>query len=480
MNFVITKKRGFKKQCLDKTTTRRKNNASLVSIKKAAGGGLPNDLLPSLEITLRNVGELTAPKRRVRKTEPEQVARVVSQIKTFTFVSPVTVRGDVVIDGYIRLKAAQELGMAQVPCIDISHLSEAKARMLAIGLNRVSETGTWDVPELRLELHELEIEGLDLTLSGFSNEELDIVLLDETDESAAGEDESLAEPPADPVSKLGDLWLLGKHRLLCGDALVKGSYEILLEGAKATAVLTDPPYNVKIEGNVSGLGKKKHGEFTMASGEMSRSEFHEFLRAAHKHCADHLIDGGVIYSFMDWRSIDVLMAAGREAGLELINMPVWYKGSGGMGAFLRSAHELICQFCKGPVPKINNVQLGKHGRNRTNVWVYPGANRPGSSAADALHSHPTPKNVEMCIDAILDISNKGDVVLDPFLGSGTTLVAAEKSGRACRGIELDPGYADVSIRRWEYLTGSEAVHAKTGLTFNEIAAQRAASGEDNA
>lgn len=238
----------------------------------------------------------------------------------------------------------------------------------------------------RLELCELEIEGLDLTLSGFSSQELDIVLLDETDESAAGEEESIPEPPADPVSQLGDLWLLGKHRLLCDDSLEKSSYEKLLEGAQATAVLTDPPYNVKIEGNVSGLGKKKHGEFTMASGEMSRGEFHEFLCTVHKHCSDHLIDGGVIYSFMDWRSIDVLMAAGREAGLELINMPVWYKGSGGMGAFLRSAHELVCQFCKGPVPKINNVELGKHGRDRTNVWVYPGANKPGSSAAGALHS----------------------------------------------------------------------------------------------
>lgn len=475
MSFVVTKQSGFRKQCLEKTAERRKHNASLVSIKKAAGGGLPNDLLPSLEITLRKVCELTARKRRVRKTEPEQVARVVSQIKAFTFISPITIRGDVVVDGYIRLRAAQELGMSHVPCIDISHLSEAKARMLAIGLNRVSETGTWDVPELILELCELEIEGLDLTLSGFSSKELDIVLLDE---GVEGEEESIAEPPADPVSQLGDLWLLGKHRLLCGDALEKSSYEKLLEGAQATAVLTDPPYNVKIEGNVSGLGKKKHGEFKMASGEMTSGAFHDFLRTAHKHCADHLIDGGVIYSFMDWRSIDVLMAAGREAGLELINMPVWYKGSGGMGAFLRSAHELVCQFCKGPIPKINNVELGKHGRDRTNVWVYPGANRPGSSAADALHSHPTPKNVEMCIDAILDVSNKGNVVLDPFLGSGTTLVAAEKSGRACRGIELDPGYADVSVRRWEHLTGCEAVHAETGLTFSEMAAQRASIGDD--
>lgn len=303
MNFVITKKSGFKKQCLAKTTTRRKTHASHVSIKKAAGGAIPNDLLPSLQITFRNVCDLKTPNRRVRKSEPAQVARVVSQIKAFTFVSPITVRGDVVIDGHTRLKAAQELGMDQVPCIDISHLSKAQARMLAIGLNRVGETGTWDVPELRLELGELELEGLDLTLSGFSSQELDIVLLDETDDSAVGEEEIIPEPAAHPVSELGDLWLLGKHRLLCADALDKGSYEKLLEGAKATAVLTDPPYNVKIDGNVSGLGKKKHGDFAMASGEMSRGEFQDFLRTVHKHCADQLIDGGVVYSFMDWRSI---------------------------------------------------------------------------------------------------------------------------------------------------------------------------------
>ena len=477
MNFVITKKSGFNKQCLDKTGTRRKQNASLVGIKSAADGGIPNDLAPSLEIVWRNVSELTAPKRRVRKTEPEQVKRVVSQIKAFTFVSPITIRGNVVIDGFIRLLAARELGMAQVPCIDISHLPEAKARLLAIGLNRVAETGTWDMPELRLELGELEIGGLDLSFSGFSSKELDIILLDETVAGVGHEEDSIAEPPAEPVSRLGDLWLLDRHRLLCGDALDKLSYEKLLEGAQATGVLTDPPYNVKIEGNVSGLGKKKHGEFKMASGEMSRAEFHAFLRDVHKHCADHLIDGGVAYSFIDWRSIDILMAAGREAGFTLINMPVWYKGSGGMGAYLRSAHELVCQFCKGAIPKINNVELGKHGRDRTNVWVYPGANKPGSSAAAALDSHPTPKNVEMCVDAILDLSNKGDVILDPFLGSGTTLIAAEKSGRQCRGIELDPGYADVSIRRWEGLTGHEAVHAETGLTFTAMATERAPGGD---
>ena len=480
MTFQITKKGGFNKACLEKTAKRRKTNSSLVGIKKAASNGLPNDLLPAIEISWHDPDDLTVAKRRIRKPNAEQVGRVIAQIKAFTFLSPIMVRQKVVVDGHIRLLAARELGLEKVPCIDVGSLSEAEARMLAISLNRLGETGEWDLSELNFELSELELEGLDLSLSGFTSKELDIIMLDDISEDVVGDDENVPEPPSSPVSRLGDLWLLDKHRVLCGDSTEEDSYERLLEGGRATAVLTDPPYNVKIEGNVSGLGKKKHGEFKMASGEMTRGEFHGFLRSVHQHCADHLIEGGVAYSFMDWRSIDVLMAAGREAGFELINIAVWYKGSGGMGALLRSAHELVCQFCKGPVPAINNVELGRHGRDRTNVWPYPGANNPGSSAAGALDSHPTPKNVEMCVDAILDISNKGDVVLDPFLGSGTTMIAAEKCGRQCRGIELDPGYADVCVRRWENLTGHEAVHADTGLTFSAMAAERASGIEASA
>jgi DNA modification methylase len=339
----------------------------------------------------------------------------------------------------------------------------------------LGETGEWDLPELRLELQELEVSGFDLAVTGFSPPELDIIMLDEPEGEGADE-EVIPDPPSKSVSRLGDVWIMGKHRLLCGNSLEPESYVKLLQGKLATAVLTDAPYNVKIANNVSGLGKKKHGEFKMASGEMSEAGFKEFLTTAHKHCADHLIDGGVAYSFMDWRSVDVLIAAGRDAGLQLINMAVWYKGSGSMGAFLRSAHEMIPIFCKGSSPKINNVALGKHGRDRTNVWLYPGANKPGSSAAEALKDHPSPKNVEMCVDAILDVTAAGDIVLDPFLGSGTTLIAAEKSGRSGYGIELDPAYADVCVRRWEHLTGNSAIHAETGDTFLEMASQRSFSG----
>lgn len=412
------------------------------------------------------------PARNVRKRDPEHVARAVRQIGEFGLVLPLLVRGNEVIDGVVRLDAAKQLGLTKVGCIDISHIGEARARMLRISLNRLAETGQWDIPELKFELEELRIEDLDLSLSMFTPQELDIICLDDTEE--ASDAEELTEPPLSAVSRPGDLWLFGdRHRLLCGDSLEAASYERLLGGGLAQAVLTDAPYNVKILGNVSGLGKTKHGEFKMASGEMTADEFGGFLTTVHKHCHDHLANGAVAYSFMDWRSIDVLMAAGREAGFKVINLVVWNKGSGAMGGFLRSAHELVAVFCKGDKPKTNNVALGKHGRDRTNVWDYPGANRADKSTAQALKNHPTPKNLQMCIDALLDITHAGDIVLDPFLGSGTTLIAAEKSKRKCYAIELDATYVDWCIERFVQATGEEPILDETGQSFSEVAAARA-------
>jgi DNA modification methylase len=472
MSISITKKSKFKKQCLEKTGTHRKSNAAKVEV--SAASALPsaqNDLSPDLQLVWHNVDELKPSARRIRKVVAEHKAAIIRQIKSFGLVSPITVRGTAIVDGYTRWLAAKELGFKQVPCIDVSHLSEAKSRMLGLSLNRLAETGEWDMTELKLELEELQLDGFDLTLSGFTLPELDIIMLDDV-ESGAQEEEP-DEPPALPVSRAGDLWLLGeRHKILCGDALDAKSYELLLAGEAVTAVLTDTPYNVKIAGNVSGLGKTKHGEFKMASGEMSAAEFSTFLTSVHKLCADRLITGAVVYSFIDWRSVETMIAAGRAAGLTLINLAVWNKGSGAMGGFLRSAHELVPIFCKGEKAAINNVALGTHGRDRTNVWSYPGANQPGSSAADALEGHPTPKNVEMCIDAILDVTHIGDLVLDPFLGSGTTMIAAEKAGRRARGIEIDPGYTDLCVRRWELLTGQQATLACSGKTFTETATER--------
>jgi DNA modification methylase len=473
MTISITKKSKLKEGFLAQTKAARKANANKVAIKSAAAVALPNDLAPDLRVEWHTIDELTPAERRVRECNPEQVERAIRLIRAYGFISPVTIRRRVVVDGHIRIAAARELGMEAVPCIDVGHLSKKQARMLGISLNRLAELGEWDLHELKLELEELEIEDIDLSLTLFTDQELDIILSDEPHEETMEED--VPEPPLHPVTRQGYLWLCGDmHRVLCGNSLDAGSYKAPFKGQVAHAVLTDSPYNVKIEGNVSGLGKIKHSEFAFASGEMEADEFLGFLQTVHQHCAENLAAGAVVYSFMDWRSIDILMAAAKGAGLRHINTAVWYKGSGGMGAFLRSAHELCGVFCKGDKPRLNNVALGKFGRDRTNVWVYPGANRPGSSSGQVLKDHPTPKNLEMCADAILDVTARGDIVLDPFLGSGTTLIAAEQTSRRCHGIELDPSYVDVCIRRWQELTGKDAVLAATGQTYNELALEQEA------
>ncbi len=254
------------------------------------------------------------------------------------------------------------------------------------------------------------------------------------------------------------------------------SYDKVLGPEKAAACFTDCPWNLPIEGFVSGLGEKKHKDFKMAAGEMSPEAFQEFVDTFSRLIAEYLEDGGVVYSCIDWRSHDRIVAGGKRAGLTHINTLVWNKGSGGMGGLYRSAHELIPLLCKGKTPKTNNVELGRHGRDRTNVWSYPGANKPGSSAAQALKHHPTPKPVELVEDALLDVTNRGELVLDPFMGSGTTLLAAERSGRLAAGIELDPTYVDVCIRRWQDMSGLDAVNAATRQTFNETAAVKVAEG----
>lgn len=471
MSFVIRRIEGFQKQAIAKTAARRKKNAAQVGLQSLTAHTPVNDMIPGIVISWRKPEEIKGPRRRVRKTEDRHLADTVRSIAQFGFVSPVIIRGDTLVDGYTRLMAARSLNLPRIPCIDVSHLDGEKVRLLGITLNRLAENGTWDMPELKLELAELHIADFDLTLTGFTMPEIDIILSDGAEEEH--KKETIPEAPSLPVSILGDLWLLGDHRLLCGSALEGEAYDRLMGNRMGAAVLTDPPYNVVIAGNVSGLGKAKHGEFQMASGEMTREQFQDFLTTPLLYCRRYLMAGSVAFAFMDWRSIDLLMAAGTAAGLNHINTAVWFKGSGGMGALYRSAHEFAGVFCHGESPRVNNVELGKNGRDRTNVWVYPGANRPGTSGAKALKDHPTPKNVEMCADMLRDVTHRGEIVIDPFLGSGTTLIAAERTSRICYGIELEPKFVDVIVRRWEELTGRQAVHAESGQTFARTGEERA-------
>lgn len=431
------------------------------------------DLLAEMKLERRALCSLSGLKKRVRRSERDQVKRVAANISRFKQAAPILIdRSGEIINGHIVVQALKLLGAKEVLCAVIDHLDEDERAFLHVALNRIGECGDWDLDALGPLLIEFEELGFDLGTTGFSLPELDIIMSgDAKSEDGTGEQE-VPEPPLNPVSVLGDCWILGPHRLRCGDATHPEEYVALLEGQLADVIFTDLPWNIPIAGFVSGLGKVKHKDFKFGAGELSDEEFVQFCDRAHQLGADHLVDGGVFFSCIDWRSVDKIMAAGRRAGLRHINTAVWNKGSGGMGVPYRSAHEFIVVFCKGEKLAIRNVDLGKHGRDRTNVWSYPGANQMGSSASKALAHHPTPKPVTMVRDALLDVTNRGAIVLDPFIGSGTTILAAEKSGRIARGIELDPGYVDVAVRRWEEMTDEVAVHQETGLSFAEMADQR--------
>jgi DNA modification methylase len=313
-------------------------------------------------------------------------------------------------------------------------------------------------------------------LTGFEAGERDVLLADIGEEKPEPEDRL---PPAawPAVSRRGDIWILRKHRILCGDARDSSSYARLMKDELAAMVFTDPPYNVRIAGHVRGRGHVKHNEFAFGSGEMSEDAFRAFLAACLGSAANVSGDGALHYVCQDWRHIDILMGAGHEIYGSMLNLIVWNKTNPGQGSFYRSQHELIGVFRVGDVPYQNNIELGRHGRNRSNVWTYPGMNSFGAGRDDALAMHPTIKPVALVADAMRDCTSKGELVLDPFLGSGTTIMAAEKIGRRCFGLEYEPAYVDVAVRRWQAYTKTDAILEGDGRTFDQIAAERLAASE---
>jgi DNA modification methylase len=454
----------LKAQVQERNRRRLKGNEGQVKADSHAIAAR-NDPAPKLRSRRWPVNQLRDADRRTRRTSPAQLERVTRSVSQFGFLKPVLITGEgQIVDGHILVEVARRMGLPDLACVIIDHLSKEELRLARIALNRIQETGEWDLDELSLELGDLTAVGFDLDLSGFDAGDLDLILNQGSTLSDLGG--RIPPPPKTRVSEPGDLWLLDQHRLLCGDALDPRSYELLLEGRKIDCVFSDPPYNIKIEGVVSGLGKTKHQDFAMAVGEMSDDQFRVFLGDYLRRCTEHSNPGAVIYACIDWRQVDLLMSAGRGAGLHRINKAIWNKGTGGMGSLYRSAYEEVVVFCTAPSPATNNVLLGMNGRNRTNVWTYPGANR-GGSAAKVLKDHPTPKPVELVADALQDVTCKEQLVFDPFMGSGTTLVAAEGIGRTACGIELDPTYVDVTITRWQLMTGKQAVHAASGMTFGE-------------
>lgn len=415
--------------------------------------------------------------RNARTHSKKQINQIAASITEFGFTNPVLIdEGRSILAGHGRVEAAKQLGMTEVPVVRIEHMTPAQKRAYVIADNKLALNAGWDDAILAIELGELGDLGFDLTLTGFEMGEIDVRIGDPAD--AEEEDAVPAPEPGPAITQLGDLWQIGPDRLICGDSLEASTYERLMDGEKAQLVLTDPPYNVRIDGHVSGLGKQSHREFAMATGEMTEAEFTAFLKAVFGHLQAFSIDGSIHFVFMDWRHMRELLAAGHAVYAELKNLCVWAKSNGGMGSLYRSQHELVFVFKAGTAAHINNVELGKHGRYRTNVWSYAGANAFGATRDDDLAMHPTVKPVDLVKDAILDCSNRGGIVLDAFAGSGTTLIAAQKAGRKGYGIELDPAYCDVILKRFA-AEGLSPIHADTGEAFTDRlrAAQEAPDGE---
>ncbi len=429
----------------------------------SAGGHPPIRWLP--------VACLRPNAKNPRKHSKRQIKLIAASIRKFGFLNPIIIdENNAVLAGHGRLEAGLQQGLTQVPTVCFSHLTPLQKRAYLIADNKIAEEAGWDRELLAIELGDLTellpLEGLDVSITGFAVPEVDTILSDLASSKPLQEDD-LQPLSRIPVTQKGDLWLLGKHRLLCGDAQNPKSFIRLLYGVSATAVFCDPPYNVRVS-TIGGRGRVQHGEFAFASGEMNADQFRRFLSKTLTNGIRVSKPGAVHFICMDWRHIDDLIVVGRKIFGAMLNLAVWNKSNAGQGSFYRSQHELVGIFRVGEEPHKNNIELGSFGRNRSNVWTYPGVNTFGRQRLEALAMHPTVKPTAMVADALLDCTARGDAVLDQFAGSGTIFLAAEKVGRIAYGMEIDPRYVDVAIRRWQGVTKLEATLADDGRTFEEI------------
>ena len=421
-------------------------------------------------LEIQKISSILPASRNPRTHSQRQIEQIAASIKRFGFINPVLVDDNGrLLAGHGRIEAAKLAGFTEVPCLKVASLSDEQKRAYVIADNRLAEKAGWDRELLALELADLTKLGFEVELTGFELPEIDLMLTEANESSVEGVDATDECPPLAPnaVTKLGDRWNLGRHVLVCGDAKNPDAFAQLMGDERANMFLSDVPYNVKIQGHVSGLGKTQHREFAEASGEMSREEFTDFLSQTLSLAAKYCRDGAIAYTFIDWRHLKEIQDAGEIAFTELKNVCVWNKTNAGMGTFYRSQHELIFVWKICTAAHVNNFGLGDKGRYRTNVWTYAGVNTFKAGRMEELSLHPTVKPTALVADAIRDVSHRGHIVLDPFGGSGTTLIAAEKTGRCARLIELDPFYCDVTIRRWKALTGKEARLASNGESFEE-------------
>lgn len=436
-----------------------------------------NDLFRAFAFVWLAVNIIDAAPRRVRRALKSQEDAVLRAIERYGFRIPILVKSKPggeryeVIDGHTRLAAALRLGAETIPCIAVDDLSDAETRRLVLSLNKLQETGQWDAEALRLEINEIiDISG-EVQIPGFDLPEIEAIRFGDAGELEADPADDISELTSDtaqPVARPGDIWRLGDHIIYCGSSRDDFTVAALLEGRVADAVFTDPPYNVKINGHVRDVSAG-FAEFAEASGEMSRTDFTAFLTETIGNATTLVKPGGIVFACMDWRHVGEMSDALDALDLDLLNICVWVKSAPGMGSLYRSQHEFVFVARRSGAAHQNNVQLGKYGRNRSNVWHYTGATGGVKDTADDFKAHPTVKPIRMIMEALLDVTNPGDLVLDPFLGAGSTLLAAERTRRRCIGIEIDPGYVDVAIRRWQEMTGGVATLVRSGETVTSPA-----------
>lgn len=436
-----------------------------------------SSIVESRSIEWLPIGALRPNPRNARTHSRKQIRNIANSMARFGVINPLIAdnRGQIVA-GHARSEAAKLLGLKHVPVIRLSHLNETEIRAYMLADNKLAEKAGWDREMLAVELGELQIAlpeiGLDLDITGFDPGEADSIMTDFAEDRLNPADE-VPGPDDTVVAQTSDVFVLGQHRLTVGDARDEKTYARLMNSECADMAFLDPPYNVKINGHVGGRGRIKHREFAHASGEMSREQFGQFLQSTLGQCARHTADGAITYVCMDWRHAGELLTAGAAVYDELKNICVWTKTTPGQGSFYRSQHEFVFVYKQGQAPHLNTFELGQHGRTRSNVWTYPGANTFRAGRMDELKMHPTVKPVALIADAMKDCSRRGSIILDAFAGSGTTIMAAEQIGRRAFCIEIDPLYVDVAVRRWQKFSGKDATLESTGQTFDGLVSLRA-------
>ncbi len=438
--------------------------------------------MTELKIETVNVGQLKPYKNNAKIHSPDQISQIADSINQFGFVNPILIdENDEIIAGHGRFEAAKVLNLSQVPVIRIGHLTNVQKRKLRIADNRISENGGgWDADLLNIEIGELcELEDIaDITITGFNDIEIDQILAEPRTKTEVKKLDAVPYVADDEIITVpGDIWEFDDgHRIICGDSTDRDTFAELLVNKRVNMVLQDPPFNIKIDGFVSGNGTVKHPDFAMAAGEMSDSEYTEFLGKNFALCSEYATDNAMIFNFIDWRNIMPMLIACKQHFARYINLCVWVKNKAGMGTPYRSQHELCTVFLNkgGKVP--DHIKLGKYGRNRSNVWHYYGCNSYGPHRND-LKMHPTVKSFEMLSDIMLDVTSVGDKVLDCFLGSGSTLIAAQRHKRICYGIEYEPKYVDTCVKRFYEAFGIDAKNLRTGKTYTQLLDEKRAHKE---